>query len=147
MSEDRLERRARWLLRAYPAAYRADRGEEIIGTLLEAVPPGRDWPPSRETVALVAAGMRARRTANLRQGLAASLRQVAVAGAAVYLVQLPTLGLSAVVWSARRGHLQFDHRGDHGFAGGRLRPGLAAPPAQPRCPAHDQLPRTLIQPR
>jgi hypothetical protein len=41
----RLERRARWLLRAYPAAYRADRGEEIIGTLLEAVPPGRDWPP------------------------------------------------------------------------------------------------------
>jgi hypothetical protein len=103
----RLERRARWLLRAYPAAYRADRGEEIIGTLLEAVPPGLDWPPSRETVALVAAGLRARRAANLRQGLAASLRQVAVAGAAVYLVQLPALGLGAVVWSARRGHLPF----------------------------------------
>jgi hypothetical protein len=107
MSEDRLERRARWLLRAYPAAYRADRGEEIIGTLLEAVPPGRDWPPSRETVALVAAGLRARRAANLRQGLAASVRQVAVAGAAVYLVQLSALGLGAVAWSARRGHLQF----------------------------------------
>ena len=107
MSEGRLERRARWLLRAYPAAYRADRGEEIIGTLLEAVPPGRDWPPSREIVALVAAGLRARRAANLRQGLAASLRQVAVAGAAVYLVQLSALGLGAVVWSARRGHLQF----------------------------------------
>lgn len=107
MSEGRLERRARWLLRAYPAAYRADRGEEIIGTLLEAVPPSRDWPPSREIVALVAAGLRARRAANLRQGLAASLRQVAVAGAAVYLVQLSALGLGAVVWSARRGHLQF----------------------------------------
>jgi len=103
----RLERRARWLLRAYPAAYRADRGEEIIGTLLEAVPPGRDWPPARETVALAAAGLRARRAANLRQGLAASLRQVAVAGAAVYLAQLPALGLGAVVWSARRGHLSF----------------------------------------
>jgi hypothetical protein len=103
----RLERRARWLLRAYPAAYRADRGEEIIGTLLEAVPPGRDWPPSREAVALVAAGLRARRVANLRRGLAASLRQVAVAGAGVYLVQLPALGLGAVVWSARRGHLPF----------------------------------------
>jgi len=101
----RLERRARWLLRAYPAAYRADRGEEIIGTLLDAVPPGRDWPPSQEAVALVAAGLRARRAANLRQGLAASLRQVAVAGAAVYLVQLPALGLGAVVWTARRGHL------------------------------------------
>jgi hypothetical protein len=103
----RLEPRARWLLRAYPAAYRAVRGEEIFGTLLEAVPPGRDWPPARETVALAAAGLRARRAANLRQGLAASLRQVAVAGAAVYLAQLPALGLGAVVWSARRGHLPF----------------------------------------
>ena len=28
-----------------------------------------------------------------------------MAGAAVYLVQLPALGLGAVVWSARRGHL------------------------------------------
>jgi hypothetical protein len=101
----RLERRARWLLRAYPAAYRADRGEEIIGTLREAVPPGRDWPPSREAVALVAAGLGARRAANLRQGLAPSLRQVAVAGAAVYLIQLPALGLGAVVWAARRGYL------------------------------------------
>jgi hypothetical protein len=98
----RLVRRARWLLRAYPAAYRADRGEEIIGTLLEAVPPGRDWPSSREAVALVAAGLRARRAANLRQGLAVSLRQVAVAGAAVYLAQLPAMGLGAVAWSARR---------------------------------------------
>jgi hypothetical protein len=103
----RLEWRARWLLRAYPAAYRADRGEEIIGTFLEAVPPGRDWPPSREAFALVAAGLRARRAANLRQGLAASLRQVAVAGAAVYLVQLPAMGLGAVAWSARRGHTPF----------------------------------------
>ena len=49
---DRLERRARWLLRAYPAAYRADRGEEITGTLLEATPPGRDWPPPWETARL-----------------------------------------------------------------------------------------------
>jgi len=103
----RLERRARWLLRAYPAAYRADRGEEIIGTLLEAVPPGRDWPPPREAIALIAAGLHARRAANLRQGLAVSLRQVAVAGAAMYLVQLPALGLGAVAWSARRGHLPF----------------------------------------
>jgi hypothetical protein len=103
----RLVRRARWLLRAYPAAYRAERGEEIIGTLLEAVPPGREWPPAREAVALVAAGLRARRAANLRQGLAVSLRQVAVAGAAVYLAQLPALGLGAFAWSARRWHLSF----------------------------------------
>lgn len=102
---ERLERRVRWLLRAYPAAYRAHRGEEITGTLLEATPPGRDWPPPRETASLIAAGLRARRAANLRQGLAASLRQTAVVGAAVYLVQLPALGLGAVAWAARRGHL------------------------------------------
>jgi hypothetical protein len=104
---DRLERRAQWLLRAYPAAYRADRGEEITGTLLEATPPGRDWPSPREAASLIAAGLRARRAANLRQGLAASLRQTAVVGAAVYLVQLPAMGLAAVVWAARRGHLPY----------------------------------------
>jgi hypothetical protein len=32
----RLERHARWMLRFYPAAYRRERGEEMIGTLLEA---------------------------------------------------------------------------------------------------------------
>src|ERR1700733_2274034 len=73
----RLERRARRLLRAYPAAYRADRGEEIIGTLLEAVPPGREWPPSREAAALIAAGLHARRAANLRHGLGARPRHAA----------------------------------------------------------------------
>lgn len=103
----RLERRARWLLRAYPADYRADRAEEIIGTLLEATPPGRDWPSSREAASLIAAGLGVRRAANLRQGLAASLRQTAVAGAAVYLVQLPALELGAVAWAARRGNLPF----------------------------------------
>jgi len=103
----RLERRARWLLRAYPAGYRAGRGDEIIGTLLEATPPGRDWPSSREAVSLVAAGLHARRAANLRQGLAASLRQTAVVGAAVYLAQLPTLAIGAAVWSAHRGHFLY----------------------------------------
>jgi len=42
-AEDKLERRARALLRAYPAEYRRERGEEIIGTLLEAAP----WRPVR----------------------------------------------------------------------------------------------------
>ena len=37
-----LERRSRRLLRAYPAAYRRERGEEIIGTLLEATPEDAD---------------------------------------------------------------------------------------------------------
>jgi hypothetical protein len=48
MSQDcaaRLERRARTLLRAYPADYRRDRAEELIGTLLEATPAGRSFRP------------------------------------------------------------------------------------------------------
>ena len=59
----KLERRARFLLRAYPAEYRHGRAEEIIGTLLEAAPPGQSYPAarvgggaSRLTSAEVAAG-------------------------------------------------------------------------------------------
>lgn len=39
-----LEGRGRRLLRAYPPAYRAERGEEIIGTLLEASRPAVTGP-------------------------------------------------------------------------------------------------------
>ncbi len=103
--ESPLERRARWLVRAYPAAYRADRGEEIIGTLLEATPPGRSRPPAREAASVIAAGLRARREANLRQGLSASLRQAAILAAAMYLVQLPCAALDVAVRDARQGFI------------------------------------------
>jgi hypothetical protein len=55
-----LERRCRGLLRAYPAWYRRGRGEEMLGTLLEASPPGRRWPSFRDTRALVIGGLRVR---------------------------------------------------------------------------------------
>jgi hypothetical protein len=55
-----LERRCRWLLRAYPAWYRRKRGEEMLGTLLEASPPGRRWPSVRDARALVIWGLRVR---------------------------------------------------------------------------------------
>ena len=55
-----LERRCRWLLRAYPAWYRCRRGEEMLGTLLEASPPGRSWPSFRDARALVIGGLRVR---------------------------------------------------------------------------------------
>jgi hypothetical protein len=55
-----LERRCRWLLRAYPAWYRRGRGEEMLHTLLEASPPGRRWPSFRDTRALVIGGLRVR---------------------------------------------------------------------------------------
>jgi DNA-binding PadR family transcriptional regulator len=55
-----LERRCRWLLLAYPAWYRRKRAGEMLGTLLGANPPGRQWPSCREARALLLGGMRVR---------------------------------------------------------------------------------------
>jgi hypothetical protein len=55
-----LERRYGWLLRAYPAWYRRERAGEMLDTLLAASPPGRRWPSSRDTRALVTGGLRVR---------------------------------------------------------------------------------------
>lgn len=54
-----LERRYRRLLRAYPAGYRRERGEELVSTLIE-VSGDRARPPLRETAHLVAGGLAAR---------------------------------------------------------------------------------------
>ena len=55
-----LERRCRLLLRAYPAWYRRQRAEEMLGTLLEASPAGRSWPSLRDTRGLLIGGLRVR---------------------------------------------------------------------------------------
>jgi hypothetical protein len=80
-----LEARTRLLLRAYPPAYRADRGEEIIGTLLEASAPGRSWPAPREARSLVAAGLRVRAAANRQQPAVTSLRLTLLLAAVLWL--------------------------------------------------------------
>jgi hypothetical protein len=79
-----LERRCRWLLRAYPAWYRRSRGEEMLGTLLEASPPGRRWPSVRDARALVIGGLRVQAIGGLRvRGWTWSLSMVWVAAGAV----------------------------------------------------------------
>ncbi|HXW43657.1 MAG TPA: hypothetical protein VEL03_02645 [Streptosporangiaceae bacterium] len=55
-----LERHCGWLLHAYPAWYRRERAGEMLGTLLEASPPGRRWPSFRDARALVSGGLRVR---------------------------------------------------------------------------------------
>jgi hypothetical protein len=55
-----LERRCRWLLRAYPAWYRHKRAGEMLDTLLQASPPGRTWPSARDARALITGGLRVR---------------------------------------------------------------------------------------
>ncbi|MHA7961275.1 hypothetical protein ACX9I7_26340 [Streptomyces sp. L500] len=54
----------RLLLAAYPRAYRARQGEELLATLAEAYP-GRSWPPLREAVALMRGGVQARARATV----------------------------------------------------------------------------------
>ena len=81
----KLERRARALLRAYPAEYRHGRAEEIIGTLLEAAPPGRSLPPAREAWSLIAGGRNARAARNRRPGAKANLRLALLLGMSIYL--------------------------------------------------------------
>ena len=55
-----LERHCRWLLHTYPTWYRRDRAAEMLGTLLEASPPGRKWPSFRDARSLVIGGLRVR---------------------------------------------------------------------------------------
>ena len=81
----KLERRARALLRAYPAEYRHGRAEEIIGTLLEAAPPGRSFPTAREAWSLIAGGRHARAARNRRPGVKANLRLALLLGISTYL--------------------------------------------------------------
>jgi hypothetical protein len=81
----KLERRARALLRAYPAEYRHGRAEEIIATLLEAAPPGRSFPAAREAWSLIAGGRHARAARNRRPGAKASLRLALLLGISTYL--------------------------------------------------------------
>ena len=81
-----LERHGRWLLHAYPAWYRRQRGEEILATLLEASPPGRNWPSPRDARALLMAGLQVRAWRNQRLTTAASVRQAVLLGAVLALL-------------------------------------------------------------
>ncbi|MBE1492020.1 hypothetical protein [Plantactinospora soyae] len=55
-----LERRYRWLLRAYPRAYRQYRADEMLETLLAVDETDQRRPSLRESLALVVGGLRAR---------------------------------------------------------------------------------------
>jgi hypothetical protein len=81
----RLEGRCRRLLRAYPQPYRTDRGEEIVGTLLDAAPASRNWPPARDAWSLIAGGLRVRAARNRQFPLATNLRLAALLAAALWL--------------------------------------------------------------
>jgi len=93
----RLERHARWLLRCYPATYRQARGEEIIGTLLEATPEGKAWPRLRDARALAVGGLKARAAQNRQRTVGANLRVPIMTGLAMYLSYWTAVYLNVVV--------------------------------------------------
>jgi hypothetical protein len=102
-----LERRYRRLLHVYPAAYLADRGDEILGTLLDSAPPGRAVPGLRDACALVLAGLRVRATQSPRLSAPGTPRL------AVVLV----LAIPVVTWAASRVGLALRIAlGDPGFS-------------------------------
>jgi hypothetical protein len=80
-----LERRCRRLMRVYPAAYRREREDEIIGTLLDATPGGRSWPRLRDARALITGGLAARSASNARLSTLTNLRLSVLLGLAIYL--------------------------------------------------------------
>ena len=87
-----LQRRYERLLVAYPAGYRAERGPEIVATLLDAAVPGRRWPRPAEAVDLVQAGLLERSRIASVPGLAGGL-----AAAAPLALALAT-GIAAFLW-------------------------------------------------
>ena len=55
-----LERRYRLLMRSYPQTWLGERGEQLIGTLMEISEPGQHWPKPREASSLLLSGIRVR---------------------------------------------------------------------------------------
>jgi hypothetical protein len=109
-----LERRCRWLLRAYPAWYRRERCEEMLGTLMDASPPGRRRPSARDARALIMGGLRVRAGQEQRLTVAAGLRLAGLLGAALALLGLTATNLSNAIlgWS----HFYPRTSGDGSFA-------------------------------
>jgi hypothetical protein len=96
-----LEWRCRWLLRAYPAWYRSQRGEEMLGTLMEASPAGRRWPSLRDIRAMLIGGLRVRAGQQRRLSTPANLRLAGLLGVALALLWLTgnNLGTAIMFWT------------------------------------------------
>lgn len=62
-----LERRTRHLLLAYPVAWRRERGDELVGTVLDLAADDQDWPGPRTSVDLLVGGWRSRSRAHIRR--------------------------------------------------------------------------------
>lgn len=108
-----LERRCRRLLRVYPAAYRAERGDELLATLLDATEPGRARPHLGDVVAMGAHGLRRRAAVEPDQWLGGVLASTADAG----LLMAAALAVVSIVvgdWAPWAGRSMTGFRGGWG---------------------------------
>jgi hypothetical protein len=96
-----LERQYRRLLRAYPAQYRNDRADEMLGTLLDTAAPGQRRPRARESWALIFGGIRARAARNADMPVLASLRLAAMLAVATF-TQLSFVRDPEIMWANTR---------------------------------------------
>lgn len=94
-----LELGYRRLLRRYPAAYRAQREEEILATLMEAAQPGRDRPTMRERLDLTLGALRTQLRMSLRPTIEAGAAAVALP-AALLLVGMLAASLLGIIAAA-----------------------------------------------
>ncbi|HZM80815.1 MAG TPA: hypothetical protein VFC19_34265 [Candidatus Limnocylindrales bacterium] len=82
-----LERRYRLLLKAYPAEYRAVRGDEIVATLLDNARPGQRVPSPADVADILGHALRRRFSPDLQEaaGLAAPWALALIAGVAGFV--------------------------------------------------------------
>jgi hypothetical protein len=85
-------RGCRALLLAYPRSYRAERGEEILSTLLDSAVPGQRLPRAADAADVVAAGLRVRLGIPSMAGFDAGLAAAAPIALAL------AAGISAFAW-------------------------------------------------
>jgi hypothetical protein len=83
-----LEARFRSLLRWYPAEYRQAREEEIVSTLMESSPPGRDRPTTGDVADLALGAVRAHWRVSLRESPVRALAPAAGAASLVLAAML-----------------------------------------------------------
>lgn len=133
-----LERRYRWLLSWYPAAYLAANEDELLGVALARSADGQRWPEPGEAVNLIASGIGERLGGMLRQpdhrdtaAVLAVAAPVLLAGAAVRALASPFGERPAHAESAA---VAASGAGARYRRGGRLRrpAALGTPSAPPR---------------
>jgi len=105
---DVLARRYLAVMRLYPAAYRQDRGDEIVATLLERAG-SRRWPPPREVFGLLSGALQAHLSpgGSVRRNWAGGLRVAVLVLLALHLATqiIDQLSLSSAVLGPRIGAL------------------------------------------